>query len=93
MGRSALEALNIPNDRAQQMVDVFNRADRASMIELADAYDLDIPVMENEEYIRRVTEILGPREAQINAQMMHILETGEMPEADAFADAFEKSST
>ena len=93
MGRSALEALDIPNDRAQQMVDVFNRADRASMIELADAYDLDIPVMENEEYIRRVTEILGPREAQINAQMMHILETGEMPEADAFADAFEKSST
>lgn len=92
MGRSALEAMQIPNDRAQMMVDVFNRADRASMIELADAYDLNIPVMENEEYIRRVTEILGPREAQINAQMMHVLETGEMPEKDAFADVYEKQS-
>ena len=56
------------------------------MISLADAYDPKIPVMENEEYIKRVQEILGPREAQLHAQMMHILETGEMPEEDAFLD-------
>lgn len=86
MGRSALEALNIPKDRAQMMVDAFNRADRASMISLADAYDPDIPVMENEAYIARVQEILGPREAAMNAEMMHILETGEMPEEDVFYD-------
>ncbi len=86
MGRSALEALNVPKDRAQMMVDAFNQVDRASMISLADAYDPKIPVMENEEYIKRVQEILGPREAQLHAQMMHILETGEMPEEDAFLD-------
>lgn len=80
MGRSSLEALNIPKDRAKMMVDTFNRVDRASMISLADAYDPNIPVMENEAYIARVQEILGPREAELNAQMMQIVETGEMPE-------------
>ena len=55
------------------------------MISLADAYDPNIPVMENETYIARVQEILGPREAEMNAEMMHILETGEMPEEDQFA--------
>ncbi len=86
MGRSALEALSIPKDRAQMMVDAFNRADRSSMISLADAYDPAIPVMENEAYITRVQEILGPREAAMNAEMMHILETGEMPEEDEFLE-------
>ena len=84
MGRSALEALDIPKDRAVMMVDAFNRADRASMIRLADAYDPNIPVMENEAYIARVQEILGPREVAMNAEMMHILETGEMPDEDEF---------
>jgi len=82
MGRSALEALDVPKDRAVMMVDAFNRADRASMISLAGAYDPNIPVMENEAYIARVQEVLGPREAAMNAQMMYILETGEMPEED-----------
>jgi CPA2 family monovalent cation:H+ antiporter-2 len=76
--------MQIPRDRAQMMVDAFNRADRASMIELADAYDPNIPVMENETYVKRVQDILGPREAAMNAEMMHILETGEMPEEDDF---------
>uniref|UniRef100_UPI0035C83B79 NAD-binding protein n=1 Tax=Yoonia sp. TaxID=2212373 RepID=UPI0035C83B79 len=84
MGRSALEAMHVPKDRAQLMVDAFNRHDRDSMITLADAYDPNIPVMQNEEYVRRVKELLGPREAQLNGEMMHILETGEMPEEDAF---------
>jgi CPA2 family monovalent cation:H+ antiporter-2 len=85
MGRSSLEALNIPKDRAQMMVDAFNRADRASMIALADVYDPTIPVMENTAYIARVQDILGPREAEMNAEMMHILETGEMPPEDDVA--------
>jgi CPA2 family monovalent cation:H+ antiporter-2 len=87
MGRSALEALDVPKDRAVMMVDAFNRADRASMIALAGVYDPDIPVMENEAYIARVQEVLGPREAAMNAEMMHILDTGEMPAEDEFLDA------
>ncbi|MEO1639409.1 MAG: cation:proton antiporter [Pseudomonadota bacterium] len=86
MGRSALEAMDIPQENARKMVDAFNRLDRSSMISLADAYDPNIPVMENETYIARVQEILGPREAQLHVEMMHILDTGEMPEAEMFAD-------
>ncbi len=85
MGRSSLEALNIPRDRAQMMVDAFNTLDRASMIALADAYDPNIPVMENETYIARVQEVLGPREAELHDQMMQILKTGQMPAEDARA--------
>lgn len=80
MGRSVLEAMDVPKDRAAMMVEAFNRSDRDSMITLADAYDATIPVMENEAYIARVQEMLGPREAALNHQMMQILETGEMPE-------------
>ncbi|MEO0917710.1 MAG: potassium transporter, partial [Pseudomonadota bacterium] len=80
MGRSALEQMGIAHDRADLMVAAFNRMDRASMLSLADAYDPDIPVMENENYVARVREIIGPREVELHAQMMEILETGEMPE-------------
>ncbi len=82
MGRSVFEAMGIAPDRAEMMVEAFNRADRASMISLADAYDPAIPVMENKEYVARVQEIIGPREAALHDEMMEILETGKMPEAD-----------
>ena len=86
MGRSALEALNVPKDRAEMMVAAFNRGDRTSMISLASVFDPNIPVMENKPYIQRVQEILGPREAALNAEMMHILETGEMPPETDFEE-------
>jgi CPA2 family monovalent cation:H+ antiporter-2 len=79
MGRSVLQGMGVAADRAEMMVEAFNKLDRASMISLADAYDPNIPVMENEAYITRVKEILGPREAELHDQMMHILDTGEMP--------------
>ncbi len=79
MGRSTLEAMGIAGDRAALMVEAFNRADRASMISLADAYDPAIPVMENEVYVARVQEIIGPREAELHDEMMTILDTGQMP--------------
>ncbi|MDX8353418.1 cation:proton antiporter [Cognatiyoonia sp. IB215182] len=82
MGRSALEQMGIAHDRADLMVAAFNRMDRASMLSLADAYDPEVPVMENENYIARVREIIGPREAELHDQMMEILETGKMPEMD-----------
>ncbi len=82
MGRSALQGMGIDLDKADKMVAAFNQVDRASMLSLADAYDPAIPVMENENYIARVREILGPREAELHAQMMHILETGEMPASE-----------
>ncbi len=79
MGRSTLEAMGVAVDRAALMVEAFHRADRASMISLADAYDPAIPVMENEVYVARVQEIIGPREAELHDEMMTILDTGQMP--------------
>ena len=74
MGRSALEGMGIARDKADLMVEAFNQADRASMISLADAFDPAIPVMENENYLARVQEALGPREAELHEQMMQILD-------------------
>ncbi|WP_342075899.1 cation:proton antiporter [Yoonia sp. SS1-5] len=75
IGRSALEAMGIAAHAADQMVQAFNAADRASMIELADAYDPAIPVMENAAYVARVREIIGPREAALHKEMMDILDS------------------
>jgi len=69
MGRSAFEALGIPKDKAERMAEAFNAMDRRAMIEVADAYDIDIPVMENEAYIERVRKVLGPWQEELNAEM------------------------
>jgi CPA2 family monovalent cation:H+ antiporter-2 len=54
IGRSALEAMGIPRDRAQMMVDDFNQVDQQAMLAVADAFDPTVPVMENHAYIARV---------------------------------------
>ena len=69
MGRSAYEALGIEKDKAAKMADAFNAMDRKAMVEVADAYDVNIPVLENEEYIRRVQEIIGPWQEELAAEM------------------------
>ncbi|MEL6644122.1 MAG: cation:proton antiporter [Pseudomonadota bacterium] len=74
MGRSAFEALGIPSTTAQAMADAFDRKDRASMIEIADVYRLDIPPMENAEYVARVREILGPWQQELGEEMREIRE-------------------
>ena len=81
MGRSAFEALGVEADKAASMAEAFNAMDRRSMIEVADAYDINVPVMENEEYMNRVREILGPWQDQLNAEMNEI-RFGTAPGAD-----------
>ena len=76
MGRSALEALGHPREEAEAMVEAFNRIDRESMVTLAQAYDPKVPVMENTEYIRRVREVIGPREEMLAGEMRRIREAG-----------------
>lgn len=65
MGRSALEAMGIPNDKAQQMASEFETMDRRSMPILAELYDIDIPVMENQPYIEKVKELSREWESQL----------------------------
>ena len=72
MGRSALEAMGIPRDTAQSMVDAFDSMDRQSMIDLAGAYDPAIPPSENQTYIEAVKEIRGPRQEALGRELASI---------------------
>jgi CPA2 family monovalent cation:H+ antiporter-2 len=57
-GRSALEALGFHPYDAERQVRGFVLNDQAQMIGLASSFDPDIPVHENEEYVRRSREYL-----------------------------------
>ena len=72
MGRSAFEALGIPKDRAQQMVDAFNVHDREAMIAVADTHKVGVPPHENEAYVARVKEIVEDMLPQAEARLRAI---------------------
>ena len=72
MGRSAFEALGIKSEHARAMADAFDRMDRKSMLEVASAYDPDIPLAENDAYIQKVRETLGPWREQLAREMEEI---------------------
>ncbi len=72
MGRSSLEAMGIPRERAQAMVDAFDEMDRRSMVEVAGAYDLEIPPVENEAYINAIKEIRGTWQEELGRTMVAI---------------------
>tara|TARA_R110002020_G_scaffold47752_3_gene136099 strand:- start:4327 stop:6198 length:1872 start_codon:yes stop_codon:yes gene_type:complete len=72
MGRSAFEALGIKSEHARAMADAFDRMDRASMLEVASAYDPAIPLAENDAYIKKVRETLGPWRDKLAEEMQAI---------------------
>ena len=72
MGRSVLEAIGVDRPRAQSMVDAFVAMDRSAMVEVAQYYRSDVPVMENQEYIDKVKEIRGPWEDELSEEMSAI---------------------
>ena len=76
MGRSAFEALGSDRETAQQMVDEFNETDRRGMIDVADVYDISIPVHENEAYISKVRDMLEERDPEMRARIKQIMEAG-----------------
>ena len=69
MGRSAFEALGYSRSKAQRMADAFNQMDRRAMVRVADAFDVNLPITENDAYIARVREILGPWQAELGKEM------------------------
>ena len=72
MGRSAFEALGIDRERAQAMADHFDLRDRQSMIAVADSYNVNIPAVENEAYMTRIRQVLGPINDQVGEEMNSI---------------------
>ncbi|MEQ9815222.1 MAG: cation:proton antiporter, partial [Azospirillaceae bacterium] len=67
-GRSALQAMGLPCDQAQRFAAEFERVDRASMVELADLYDIETPMHQNAPYVARVREMMEEWEAQLRGQ-------------------------
>ena len=67
--RSALEALGLKRPEAQRMIDTFDKADREIMLELADLYDINIPAVDNEPYLKKARETLDVWEKQLKGRM------------------------
>ncbi|MCB9992703.1 MAG: cation:proton antiporter [Hyphomicrobiaceae bacterium] len=58
IGRSVLEAFGLSRELAEDHVDAFRENDGRGMIELANLYRNDIPMVDNEPYIKRARELM-----------------------------------
>ncbi|MEM5470798.1 monovalent cation:proton antiporter-2 (CPA2) family protein [Hoeflea sp. AS60] len=72
MGRSAYEALGIKKEHAQAMASAYDRVDRATLVEVATAYDPNIPLAENQAYIDKVRAVMEPWQATLKQEMEDI---------------------
>lgn len=73
MGRSAFQVLGASEDQAFEMVDAYNAMDRKTMLEMAEHYDPDVPVVENEAFMSKIQERIGEWENEIETKMSDIL--------------------
>ena len=87
MGRSALEALGMTHDEAEAAKETFNMRDRKSMIDLADAYDINIPAHENPEYVARVRALVEELENELTQSRDQTQAASEDEITDAAASA------
>jgi len=77
MGRSAYEALGVSREKAEGIKDAFNAVDSKSMLELAEHYDPDVPVLENEVYMNKAREMIGEWEKDMSRKINEILDKAE----------------
>lgn len=56
-GRSAFEALGMHPFEAERLAQQFVRDDRRAIAELADVYDPDVPIHQNEAYVAKAREV------------------------------------
>jgi monovalent cation:H+ antiporter-2, CPA2 family len=73
MGRCALEALGIEKEKAHKMAATFDIRDREIMVQVADAYDPEIPVSENKLYVDKVNEFREDWEVNLAEELKVIL--------------------
>jgi CPA2 family monovalent cation:H+ antiporter-2 len=64
-----LEALGISRTEAERMLAAFEQMDRDIMIELADLYDINIPIVDNEPYLKKAREMREEWEQQLKGKM------------------------
>ncbi len=67
-GRSALEALGLHPFDAERHVRQFAAGDKASIREMAELYNPNIPVHENAAYVARSKQLMARQDAEMKAQ-------------------------
>ena len=68
-GRSAFEALGFDRAHATDMMRGFEEVDRQIMIDLADLYDIDVPISENDPFKARFREMTDEWERELKGRM------------------------
>ena len=72
MSRSVFEATGVDRETAQRMVEKFNELDREAMVEVADAYDVNVPVSDNDAYVDLIRSRRGDWLAKMQKSMTEI---------------------
>ena len=68
MGRIALETLGLTREEADGFVDDFRVSDQKLMIELADLYDANIPIHQNDEFVEKAKALMADFEKQMKSK-------------------------
>jgi CPA2 family monovalent cation:H+ antiporter-2 len=68
-GRSAFEALGFTRDQATMMMQEFEAMDRSMMVDLADLYETDVPISENEHFKARFRDMRDEWEHELKGRM------------------------
>jgi len=63
-------------ETAEALKDEFNDLDRKAMIEVADAYDINVPAHENDAYVAKVRSVIDEWEPAFKERMAEILKKG-----------------
>ncbi len=75
IGRSAFEAMGVPAEKAEEVKNAFNEIDRRTMLEMAEHYDPEIPMVENEEYMSKIRERIDGWQAELSETVTRIIGT------------------
>jgi CPA2 family monovalent cation:H+ antiporter-2 len=71
MGRIALETLGLTREEADGFVDDFRVSDQQLMIELADLYDANTPIHQNEAFVEKAKALMADFDKQMQSKHQH----------------------
>ena len=75
LGRSAYEALGASRETADRMVAEFNDLDGKAMVEVADAFDVNIPHHENAAFVAKVRKMVAEWEPEVEKKITAIFKS------------------
>ena len=75
LGRSAYEALGASRETADRMVAEFNELDGQAMVEVADAFDINIPPHENDAFVAKVRKMVAEWEPEVEKKITAIFKS------------------